>query len=262
MTFVEGTLADDETYDTLDEYGPLDAVLHLAGQSSGETSFYELMRDFESHALNTFKLLRWCESTGIDRLLYASSMSVYGDVETQPVNESTPVDPKSYYAAGKLSVESYIKFFENNGLDTTIFRLFNVYGSGQNIENMQQGMVSIYLSFVLRDETLTVKESLNRFRDFVYVEDVVDAWVVALEDPATFGETYNLACGERTTVEELINCMLDQYGVEEYPIKVVDGTPGDQFGIYGDTSKLRADTGWEPTTSLAAGLREVIEYYR
>jgi UDP-glucose 4-epimerase len=260
-TLVEGDLSNTDTYDDLDEYD-IDAVLHLAGQSSGEASFDDPEYDFESHAVSTFKLLRWCESTGVSRFVYASSMSVYGDPKYQPVDESHPVDPKTYYAAGKLSAESYVKLFDNLGLDTTIFRLFSVYGPGQNLENMKQGMVSIYLSFVLNSETLTVKGPLERFRDFVYIDDVVKVWTDTIEDSATYGETYNVARCEKVTIRELIERMLEQYGDEDYPIEVADGTPGDQFGIYGDASKLRNDTGWTPSVTIDEGLGQMVSTER
>jgi UDP-glucose 4-epimerase len=186
-------------------------------------------------------------------------MSVYGGPEYLPVDETHPVDPKTYYAAGKLGAEAYVKLFDNLGLDTTIFRLFSVYGPGQNMRNMKQGMVSIYLSFVLRGEELLIKGPTERFRDFVYVDDVVDAWIKATNAPETHGETYNICRNKRIEVSELVDTMLDVYGAEDYPIEITDGTPGDQFGIYGNASKLRDDLGWSPTVSLESGLKRMIE---
>lgn len=257
-TFVEGSLADEETFEQLDEYD-IDTVFHLAGQSSGEKSFDDPKLDFRSHAVSTFNLLQWCHTSNIDRVLYASSMSVYGDPEYLPVDESHSVSPKTYYAAGKLSAEAYVKLFGNMGHNTTIFRLFSVYGPGQNMENMKQGMVSIYLSFVLDEETLVIKGPTERFRDFVYIDDVVDAWMTAKDAPETYGETYNICRGRCVEVDELVDTILEICGEDEYPVEVTDGTPGDQFGIYGDASKFKSDVDWEASVSLRSGLERMIE---
>lgn len=262
VTLVTGSTADAETYDALAEHGDVDAVFHLAGQSSGEASFDDPEYDLESHVIGTFRLLRWCASNDVDRLLYASSMSVYGESQYLPVDESHPTRPKTFYAAGKLAAEAYVKLFDDLGMDTTIFRLFSVFGPGQDFDNRKQGMVSIYLSFLLEDEPITVKGPLARFRDFVYVEDVVDAWLAALDAPASYGETYNLARGEQVTVGELLDTMRARADATAHPVEVVDGTPGDQFGIYGTAEKLRADLGWSPSVSLAEGLDRMIEAER
>lgn len=257
-TFLEADLSDPSTYESLRDHA-VDIVFHLAGQSSGEKSFDDPMYDLQSHVLSTFHLLQFCIEQDVERVLYASSMSVYGDPEYQPVDERHPVDPKTFYAAGKLGAEAYIKLFDNLGLDTTIFRLFSIYGPGQNMENMKQGMVSIYLSFVLDGEELLIKGSTDRFRDFVYIDDVVDAWLAAIDNPATFGETFNLARGERVEVAELVETILDCYGADDYPIEVTDGTPGDQFGIYGDATKLEEAIDWSATTPLETGLEKMID---
>lgn len=257
-TFIEGDISNKNIVNKLDEY-EIETVFHLAAQSSGEKSFDDPRYDFRSHVVGTFNLLRWCQSSTVERFVYASSMSVYGDPAYLPVDEQHPVDPKTFYAAGKLAAEAYVQLFDNMGLNTTIFRLFSVYGPNQNMNNMKQGMVSIYLSFLLRDEVLLIKGSTDRFRDFVYIDDVVDAWIEAKDAPATHGEIYNIAREKKITVENLIECMLNCFGDPNYPVEVTDGTPGDQFGIYGDSSKLRQDINWTPDISIEQGLTEMIE---
>jgi len=258
VELIELDLHEGHLVEELDGYD-INTVFHLAGQSSGEKSFEDPEYDLNSHVVGTFNLLRWCEANDVNRVLYASSMSVYGNPEYLPVDEDHPVDPKTYYAAGKLGAEAYVRLFDNLGLNTTIFRLFSVYGPGQNMKNMKQGMVSIYLSFVLRDEELLIKGPTDRFRDFVYVDDVVDAWIGAVNTPDCYGKTYNLCRNKKIEVSELVDTMLDVYEVEDYPIKVTEGTPGDQFGIYGDSSKIQDDLEWSPTVSLEDGLEQMIE---
>ena len=229
VELVNGSVADESVYKTLPT--DIDTVYHLAGQSSGEASFDDPGRDFRSHVVGTFNLLQWCQKNDIDRVVYASSMSVYGDPEYQPVDESHPVDPKTYYAAGKLAAEAYLSLFDNLGVNTTVLRLFSVYGPNQNLDNMKQGMVSIYLTFMLEEDHVLVKGSLDRFRDFVYIDDIVDAFTAVAANPQTHGEVYNVATETRTEVRELIDTMIECAGYDEFPIEVGEGTPGDQHGM-------------------------------
>ena len=103
------------------------AIFHLAGQSSGEASFKDPLYDCRSHIMSTFFLLEWGKSKKINHFLYASSMSTYGEPRYIPVDEAHPQQPKSFYAAAKISAESYIRLYQTLSLNTTIFRLFSVY---------------------------------------------------------------------------------------------------------------------------------------
>lgn len=259
--FIEMDASNPEHYGLLSEY-KFDAVFHLAAQSSGEASFQDPWYDFNSHATATFLLLDHCRRNGIRRFLYASSMSVYGDPEYLPVDEAHRVQPKTYYAAGKLAAESYVKLHASLGLETTVFRMFSVYGPNQNLANKMQGMVSIFLSYILENRPITVKGSRERFRDFVYIDDVVDAWLRALDNPASFGKTYNLGAGRQTTVEKLLMTLAECAGNPDYPIEFSGSTPGDQFGLYANVGCLRSDLGWEPRWSLRDGIASMFDFYK
>lgn len=260
-SFVEMDISDPSHYDRLPNL-KFDAVLHLAAQSSGEASFQDPWYDFNSHATATFLLLEHCRKKEINRFLYASSMSVYGNPEYLPVDERHRVQPKTYYASGKLAAEAYVKLFSSFGVDTTVFRMFSVYGPNQNLANKMQGMVSIYLSFILENKPITVKGSRERFRDFVYIADVVDAWLTALDNPVSFGKTYNLGGGRKTTVGELLSLMTECVGKPEYPVEFAGETPGDQFGLYANMESLERDVGWKPRTDLHTGLNAMLDFYR
>lgn len=259
--FIEMNVGDATQFHKLEKV-EADVVFHLAGQSSGETSFLDPEYDFQSHVQSTFHLLQFCKAENIQRFLYASSMSVYGDTPELPVKEDGLVSPKTYYGAGKAAAERYIQLFQNLGMDTTILRFFNVYGPGQNMENMRQGMVSIYMAYMLRNEPVTVKGAKERFRDFIYIDDLVDAWMKAWEDPVASGRIYNLCSGKKTTVEELLQQLRLAYGDKDYPVTYSGGTPGDQFGIYGCNERIKADLDWQPSTNLEQGLRNMLQRAR
>jgi UDP-glucose 4-epimerase len=237
-----------------------DAVFHLAGQSSGEASFADPWKDCRSHVLSTFLLLKWCRRKQVDRFIYASSMATYGEPRYLPVDEDHPQQPLTFYAAGKIAAEAYVKLYQTLGVNTTIFRLFSVYGPGQDLENQQQGMVSIYLSYLLAQEPIVVKGSQNRFRDFIYIDDVVRAWLEAWETPASYGKIYNIASGTKTTVADLLVALKNAAGRPDFPVICQDRTPGDQHGVVGDTARVRRDLHWRPETDLLTGLSKMVEY--
>jgi UDP-glucose 4-epimerase len=139
--------------------------------------------------------------------------------------------------------------------------MFSVYGPNQNLTNKMQGMVSIYLSFMLEGSPIIVKGSADRFRDFIYIDDVVDAWLSAWENDAASGQTYNLGSGTATTVATLLQLMRQCFGQESYPISYASNTPGDQHGMVAETSKMRNHLGWAPRQALRAGLEQMIRSY-
>jgi UDP-glucose 4-epimerase len=239
-----------------------DAVFHLAAQSSGEISFDNPMYDLKTNCLSTVMLLDWCHKKNIRRFVFTSSMSIYGDQEVQPVREDAVPNPKSFYGVGKLASESYANIYNNMGIHTTSLRLFNVYGPGQNMENLRQGMVSIYMAYILKKQDIIVKGSPDRYRDLVYIDDVVDAYISCLDNDRTFGKSYNIATGKKTTVQELLINELKAFGYDpsKYPIVYGESTPGDTFGICANASAAKADMGWEAKTPLLAGLKNMSEW--
>jgi UDP-glucose 4-epimerase len=239
-----------------------DAVFHLAAQSSGEISFDDPSYDLRTNCQSTVLLLGWCREHGTTRFIFTSSMSIYGDQAVQPVAEAAAPVPKSFYGIGKLASEAYTHVYSTFGIHSTSLRLFNVYGPGQNLANMRQGMVSIFLAYILKKQDIIVKGAPDRYRDIIYIDDVIDAYMACLDNPATYGKAYNVATGRKTTVGELIDAELRAFGYSpgEYPVTFTTGTPGDTFGIYADTTALTADTGWRPLVNLTEGLDRMVAW--
>lgn len=257
--FLNMDLGDKNSYEKMQGLS-CDAVFHLAGQSSGEASFNDPLYDLRSHVMSTFFLLEWCRKKNIKRFLYASSMAVYGDPDRLPVREDDPKKPKTFYAAAKLSAEAYINLYQTLGVNTTIFRLFSVYGPGQNLENKLQGIVSIYLSYMLENVPVNVRGSKDRFRDLVYISDVVDAWMAVFKGPNSYGKTYNVASGKKTRVEDLVMALKSAFGDKDYPVEYSrTGTPGDQFGMLGDIKRIKKDLGWSPKVALKDGIKNMVD---
>jgi len=259
--FVFGDVSKDEFLNLLprDDY---DAIFHLAAQSSGEISFEDPSYDLKTNCHSTLLLLSWSLQHGIRRFIYTSSMSVYGDQDSQPVKEEFTPKPKSFYGVGKLASESYVNIYSHMGLETTSLRLFNVYGPGQNMENLKQGMVSIYMAYILKGQEIIVKGSPDRYRDFVYIDDVIECYMRCLAHPSAYGKTYNVGSGVKTTVRDLVRAELLAFGhdPDRYPIRYESNTPGDTFGIYADITKIRNEVGWTAETSLEAGLSRMSQW--
>jgi UDP-glucose 4-epimerase len=241
------------------------AVCHLAAQSSGAISNERPLYDVQTNALSTLLLSRWCVENQIPRFLFASSMLAYGHVpaEKSPVSEDWPCAPLSYYGIGKVASESYLRILNRSGLSSTSFRMFNVYGPGQNMSNLKQGMVSIYLAYLLKGEKLTLTGSLDRFRDLVYIDDVIDVWTAALSRSSTPSLVYNVGFGTPTTVHELLNLMLKTCGLpKDYPIQEGPNSPMEQFGLFADIGRAKKDFVWQPKVNLEEGLRRMVEWAR
>jgi UDP-glucose 4-epimerase len=253
-------LTNDDAIDVLPKEG-MDAVFHLASHVGQELSFQRPIYDFKANALSTLLLLKWCVQCQVKKFVFASSVNVYGNAKEMPIRESAPIDPPSPYAVGKIASEYLCKIYQGFGINTTILRLFNVYGPRQDMRNLLQGMASIYMAYVARKEPVFVRGSKDRFRDFSYVEDVADAFYRCLKEGAN-GKTYNIASGHKTYVWQLIEMIISAFGHDAttYPIQYGEPTTNDQFGFYGDSSLIREQLGWEPTVDLDEGIRKMAQW--
>ena len=212
-------------------------IIHLAGQSSGEISFHNPIEDLKKNTITTLNLINFGIKNKVKKILYASSMSVYGDFNCSNagVKEEDEFSPKSCYGIGKLSSEKYLKIYQNQ-LPFVALRMFNVYGPGQDMNNMRQGMVSIFLSQAIKDKKIVMKGSLGRFRDFIYIDDVVECWYKASLNENILNQAINIGTGKKTTVNDLVKKIQSITQVDE--ISIQEETPCDQLGIYSDITKL------------------------
>jgi UDP-glucose 4-epimerase len=240
-----------------------DAVVHLAAQSSGALSQKYPYVDMQTNVGPTLQLSRWCLERSVPRFLFASSMTVYGHGNREPVSENTRCVPISYYAASKLASENYLRLAANEGLNTVCMRFYNVYGRGQNIGNLDQGMVSIYLAYLLKRASVPVTGSLDRYRDFVHVDDAVDSLTRGLAGTRAPFEVFNIGTGTKTTVRELLARLIAAMELPpEHPIVELAGAANDVFGSVADISRASAELGWKPRIRLDDGLADMVAWAR
>ena len=236
-----------------------DAIFHIAGQSSGEISFDDPVYDLRTNAESTLRLLKFAMERNCRRFIYAGTMSVYGKRPDEAVTEEAPCFPESFYGVGKLASEHYLRLYEQYGIRSTSLGLFNVYGPGQNMSNLRQGMVSIFMAMMIKDKHIHVKGSPNRYRDFVYIDDVVQAFLLCLERPQSAGKVLNIAAGSKVHVGELVE-KLQSLHPTPVTVEYSGATSGDVHGIYADISLAAKYLGYDPTVNLGEGLRRMYAY--
>ena len=260
IILIEGDCSSKKIIKKLYKY-KFDCIFHVAGQSSGEISFEDPVYDLNTNTKSTLLLLEFAKLNKCKKFIYASTMSVYGYNDNELACETDFTKPKSFYAVGKIASENYMKIFSSNKLKCYALRLFNVYGPGQNMINQKQGMVSIFLSQAFNKKYVHVKGDKNRFRDFVYIDDVSNAFIKVFESKITSNfEVYNVSNNIKTSISELITELKDKISFD-FIVQYKGSTPGDQFGIFGKNNKLTSHTSWKPTTNLSNGIRNMVDWY-
>ncbi len=255
LEFIKGDLAQASTIIRIPK--GCSKILHLAGQSSGEISFDDPVSDLEKNTVSTLNLIRYGMNNQIERLVYASSMSVYGAVENAPIAEDHNCTPLSCYGVGKYATEGYLRVYKDK-LPSVAMRMFNVYGPGQDMSNLRQGMVSIYLAQALAIGKIEVKGGTERFRDFIYIDDVVEAWFRAATYDSAIGQTINVGTGVKTTVGALLEQIVQMVSGSSYFVS--SATPGDQSGIFADTTNIKKYLGMHAFVPLVDGLKEFADW--
>lgn len=242
----------------------IDALIHLAAQSSGPKSFKIPEIDISTNVLGTLNIIKWCNKNKINRILFASSFTVYGDViGKEQLQEEDLCHPNSIYGLSKYTCEQLLKIYGIPlGINWNILRMFNVYGPDQNLSRKDQGMVNIFMNYIRKDNYIPVKGSLNRFRDFIYIDDVVKGWEYCLMNDKNPNKVYNLGSGTKTYIYELIQTLIKAFGKnKDIKIKEINSTPGDIIGCYADISKFYKDFNFKPKFSLDTGIREMVKYF-
>src|SRR5216683_1229322 len=247
----------------------VDAVCHIAGHVSLIGSFSDPIKDLRINLQGTVNVLQLCLRHRVPRLLYASSMTAYGRNGVLPTPENTPCEPISYYGITKYAGERYVHTTaERPDLDfdfrVTSFRMYNVYGPRQALDNPYQGVLGIFIGNVLRGEPITIFGDGEQSRDFVYVDDVVDAWVGALRNPASYGQVFNLGSGARIPIKELAMGTLAAFERNQasHPVLHQPARPGEQRHVEADTTRARTILRWSARTPFAAGLADTILWAR
>ena len=253
-TVVEGDVRDEVAVD--EAMAGVDVVFHEAALVSVEAS---VDRPTESHEINATGTLNVLEAARRydARVVFASSAAVYGHPEETPIPETHPLEPTSPYGLDKLASDHYVRLYHNlYGLETVALRYFNAYGPGQTGGDYA-GVIEVFLEQAERGEPITVNGDGGQTRDFVHVEDIVQANLLAAETDAV-GEAYNVGTGETVTIRRLAELIRDAVDSDS-EIVHTDPRDGDIEHSCADIGRARDQLGFEPTVELADGLAELVD---
>ena len=255
VEMIEGDLANQETINKIPKN--CSYILHLAGQSSGEMSFDDPILDLRKNSISTLNLIKFARDNRVKKILFASSVSIYGSAGERGLNEHDMCGPSSCYGVSKLAGEGYLRIYSKD-IPYVNMRMFNVYGPGQDLDNLRQGMVSIYLAQAIRVGNIHIKGSIDRFRDYIFIDDVVEAWYRATTRDDIFNISINIGTGIRTSVKQLLNIIKSE--LPDIKWYVEGATLGDQFGHYSNNNILIEKLGISEFTSLHIGIRKFIAW--
>jgi len=235
-----------------------EVVFHVAGQVNLVWSLTNIARDLELNTKGSINVFELSVKYNVRRIIYSSTIAVYGDVDILPVNENTPIKPLSPYGISKYSAEQYLEYFKKrNHIERVVLRYSNVYGPRQNPLG-EAGVVSIFTEKIIKNEKLVVFGDGNQTRDYVYVEDVVKANLLSIDGPEG---VYNIGTGIETSVNDLIRIFESVTNTKITPI-YKEPRLGEVRRIYLDISKAKKELGFEPTFDIKEGIRKTIEWYK
>lgn len=238
-------------------------VLHQAALPSVQRSIEDPLTSNATNVTGTLNVLLAARNHGVRRVVCASSSSIYGSASgIAPRRETDPPAPISPYAAAKLASECYARSFHDVfDLDTVCLRYFNVFGPRQDPGSQYAAVIPSFISSVLAGRPTVVFGDGEQSRDFTDVENVVEANLLAMDAPRVAGGLYNVACGERVTLNRLIRELGGLLGVEIEPVYAAPRS-GDVRHMLADLSLARRELGYEPSVQLRDGLRRTLEHVR
>lgn len=237
----------------------VDCVFHLAAQVTIRGSFDRFQEDLDTNVMGTARLLRSVDREQVKWFTFASSMAVYADAgSAEPIDESHPTRPLSPYGVGKLAAEEVARqVLDARGIPFTAVRFFNTYGPGQTY-TPYVGVLTIFITRLLRGESITIFGDGEQQRDFIHVSDIVAGTKAA---PGRTPGRYNLGTGRGTSLNQLASMVLARLAPNQKP-EYAPAQPGELRYSIANIGAARRELGFAPTRSLETDLEDVIAYIR
>jgi UDP-N-acetylglucosamine/UDP-N-acetyl-alpha-D-glucosaminouronate 4-epimerase len=260
IQFIEGDLAVEAIARRAVE--GIDFVLHQAAVPSVQRSVADPVGTNRSNVTATLNLLESCRRAGVRRLVYAASSSAYGDTEVLPKHEDMPSNPLSPYALQKFVGERYCRLYhELFGVETISLRYFNVFGPGQDPHSEYSAVIPKFIKGLLAKQPITIYGDGEQSRDFTYIDNVVEANLLALEAPDAAGKMCNIGCGERITLNRLVTLLEQQLGTKAQ-VSYTPPNAGDVRNSLADIERAKVLLRYRPEIMIEEGLRRTIEAMR
>ncbi len=259
--FVEGSIVDDAAVAKAIDNAEI--VFHQAALPSVPRSVENPAETHNVCVNGTFNLLLKAREAGVKRFVYAASSSAYGDQPTLPKVETMRPDPLSPYAAAKLVGEMYCKAFHSvYGIETISLRYFNVFGPRQNPSSAYSGVISRFIDALMTGKTPVIFGDGEQSRDFTYIANVVDANIKAAQTTKGFGETMNVANGDRVTLNELLDILKEITGEQAIEPDYQPPRRGDVKHSQADNARAVECLDYQQLVGLEDGLRKTIDWWK
>jgi nucleoside-diphosphate-sugar epimerase len=241
----------------------VDFILHEAAIPSVPKSVRDPLESNRANIDGTVNLLVAARDAKVKRVVYAASSAAYGDTPTLPKHEEMKPDPISPYAVAKLASEHYmVSFYRCYGLETVSLRYFNVFGPRQDPSSPYSGVLAKFITVMLRGEQPTIFGDGEQSRDFTYIDNVVEANLLACKASAdAAGRVFNVATGRRITLNEIFQSLQSLTSYAGQP-KYEPEREGDIKHSLADISKAHTALGYQPTVDFEEGLRRTVQWYR
>jgi len=259
IEFIEDDITDRRVCDRAVQ--GVEYVLHQAAVPSVYRSIHDPVETNRANVIGTLNLLESCRQHGVRRFVYAASSSAYGDTQVLPKKEDMAPNPLSPYALQKFVGERYCKLYNDlYGLETVSLRYFNVFGPSQDPWSEYSAVIPKFATRLQSGQSLVVYGDGEQSRDFTYIDNVVEANILAIKAPRTAGAVINIGCGESLTLNRLIRFLEEilqvQAGVDHEPPR-----RGDVRHSLADISLARDVLGYQPKVTVFEGLRQTVEFF-
>ncbi len=260
IEFLEGSVTDAETAARAVEGASY--VLHQAAIPSVPRSIADPLASHAENSTGTLSILCAARDAGVKRFVYAASSSAYGDTPVLPKEETMRTDPLSPYAVAKLSGENYCRAFNRvYGLETVALRYFNIFGPRQDPKSLYSAVIPKFITAILEDREISIYGDGEHSRDFTFIDNTVDANLLAMTTPGVGGVMCNIACGERFSLNELVNRLGAIIG-KTPRVTYAERRTGDVQHSLADISRARELLGYQPRISFDEGLQQTVAYFK
>jgi UDP-N-acetylglucosamine/UDP-N-acetyl-alpha-D-glucosaminouronate 4-epimerase len=239
-----------------------DVVFHQAALPSVPRSIQDPLTSNASNVIGTLNVLLAARDSGVRRVVFASSSSIYGTNRDLPKREEMPSFPISPYAAAKQAAEGYCRSFSDvYGLQTICLRYFNVFGPRQDPLSQYAAVIPNFITAILRNESPIIFGDGEQTRDFTYIDNVVQANLQAAGANEASGQIYNIAVGERISLNHLVDLLRQIFDREIEPV-YAPARPGEVRDSLADVSRAERELGYSPKIHFEEGLRRTVEFHR
>ena len=259
--FVRGSITDEDAVAAA--VRDVEVVHHHAAARAVLRSVEDPLTTDEVNSGGTLRLLVAARDAGVRRIVLASSSSVYGGAEILPTPETAPLLPRSPYAVSKLAGEHYARVFsELFGLETVSLRYFNVFGPRQRPDSMYAAVIPLFIGALLDGERPVIHGDGTQFRDFTYIDNVLEANRLAASAPAdaVSGKAFNVACGEQHSILETLELISRLLDIPANPM-FTDTRPGDVRQSCADITAAREAMGFDPAIDFEDGMARTVAWF-